>query len=114
MAGKVMHKRQLIDEVARRSGPWGLTRDQVREALQGILEVIADQLEAGGAVTICGFGRFEAKEHRGRRVVGQDGQEYQVDARLVPSFRPYPSLRMKAQGKEPEPPAPDPDRSPWW
>jgi hypothetical protein len=34
-----MHKRELVDEVARRSGPWGLTRRQVREALHSILFV---------------------------------------------------------------------------
>lgn len=109
-----MHKRQLIDEVARRSGPHGLTRRQVREALQGILDVIADQVEAGGAVTICGFGRFEGRPHKGRRVVGRDGQEYHTEDRLVPAFKPYPSLRLKTQGKEPQPPAPDPNRPPWW
>ena len=33
------------------------------------------------AVTIAGFGRFEAKEHRGRRVVGLDGEEYDLESR---------------------------------
>ena len=47
---KVMHKRQLVDEVARRSGPWGLTRRQVREALHGILDVITDEMAKGNAV----------------------------------------------------------------
>ncbi len=96
---KVMHKRQLVDEVARRSGPWGLTRREVREALHGILDVITDEMAEGSAVTIAGFGRFEAKEHKGRRVVGLDGQEYEVEGRLVPSFHPYASLRQKVQGK---------------
>ena len=55
---KVMHKRQLVDEVARRSGPWGLTRKQVCEALHGILDVITDKMAEGNAVTISGFGRY--------------------------------------------------------
>ncbi len=97
-----MHKRQLIDQVARRSGPWGLTRRQVRDALHGILDVITDEMAEGRAVTISGFGRFEAKEHKGRRVVGLDGGEYEVESRLVPSFKPYPSLREKVQGKTDE------------
>jgi DNA-binding protein HU-beta len=99
MDNQVMHKRQLVDEVARRSGPWGLTRGQVREALHGILDVITDEMAEGNAVTIAGFGRFEAREHRGRRVVGLDGAEYGVESRLVPSFQPYDSLRQKVQGK---------------
>jgi len=111
---KVMYKRQLIAEVARRSGPWGLTRSQVREALHGILDVIAEQMEAGGAVTLAGFGRFQAKEHKGRRVVGRDGRVYEVESRLVPSFKAYPSLRLRVQGKAPEPEPRDPAWPPWW
>jgi nucleoid DNA-binding protein len=99
MDNQVMHKRQLVDEVARRSGPWGLTRGQVREALHGILDVITDEMAEGNAVTIAGFGRFEARKHKGRRVVGLDGEEYEVESRLVPSFHPYDSLRQKVQGK---------------
>ena len=94
---KVMHKRQLVDEVARRSGPWGLTRRQVREALHRILNVITDETAEGNAVTIAGFGRFEAGEHKGRRVVGLDGEEYEVESRLVPSSYSYDSLRQKVQ-----------------
>jgi nucleoid DNA-binding protein len=67
-------------------------------ALDGILDVITDQLAAGGAVTIAGFGRFEAKEHAGRDV-HLAGETYQVDARLVPAFKPYDSLRAKVAGK---------------
>ncbi|MBN1658058.1 MAG: HU family DNA-binding protein [Anaerolineae bacterium] len=99
-----MHKRELIDEVARRTGFYkdrqrGLTRRQVKEALDLIMDVITDELAAGHAVTIAGFGRFEAKEHAGRRVVGLGGEEYQVEARLVPSFHPYDSLRDKVTAK---------------
>ena len=67
---RVMHKRELVDEVARRSDPWGLTRRQGSEALQSILEVITDEMAEGNAVTTAGFGRFEAKEQEGRRVMG--------------------------------------------
>jgi nucleoid DNA-binding protein len=109
---KVMHKRQLVDEVARRSGPWGLTRREVCDALHGILDVITDEMAEGNAVTIAGFGRFEAKEHKCRRVVGLDGEEYEVDSRLVPSFHPYDSLRQKVQGKVDERLARKPGRVP--
>jgi nucleoid DNA-binding protein len=109
---KVMHKRQLVDEVARRSGPWGLTRRQVREALHGILDVITDQMAEGSAVTIAGFGRFEVKEHKGRQVMGLDGKVYQVERRPVPSFHPYDSLRQKVQGKMDERLTPKPGKVP--
>jgi DNA-binding protein HU-beta len=93
-ARRVMHKRQLIAEVARRTA---LTQPQVQEALGGILEVIAETMAAGDAITLVGFGRFEANEHRPRTVQGRDGKTYHVEGRLVPSFRPYSSLRQWVQ-----------------
>lgn len=82
MDNKVMHKRQLVDEAARRTGPRGLTRRQVREVLHGILDVTTDQMAERNAITIAGFGRFEAKEHKGRRVVGLGGEEHEEETRV--------------------------------
>ena len=45
-----------MTEVARRSGPWGLTRRQESEALHSILDVITDEMAEGSAATIAGFG----------------------------------------------------------
>jgi nucleoid DNA-binding protein len=53
----------------------GPTWLQVREALHGILDLITDEMAEGNAVTMAGFGCFEAKEHKARRVVGLDGSE---------------------------------------
>jgi DNA-binding protein HU-beta len=89
-----VHRRQLIADVARRTS---LTRAQVREALGGILEVVAETMAEGNCVTLVGFGRFEANEHRPRTVQGRDGNTYHVESRLVPSFRPYSSLRRRVQ-----------------
>lgn len=91
---KTVHKRQLVAEIARHTS---LTRDQVAEALQGTLEVIADKMAAGECVTLVGFGCFRADEHRGREVRGLDGRIYRVDSRRVPSFHPYPALRRRVQ-----------------
>ncbi len=119
MTTRPMHKRQLIATVARKSGKMkglgqGLTRYQVGKVLDLLLDTITDELAAGGAVTIAGFGRFEAAEHAGRRVVAPDGSEHQVEARLVPAFRPYESLRAKVAGKRADrfkrPPRPIPLR----
>lgn len=96
---KAVHKRQLVAEVARRTS---LTQSQVREALEGTLEVIAEAMAAGQCVTLVGFGRFEANEHRPRAVRGLDGNTYHVGSRLVPSFHPYPSLRKQIQERAAE------------
>jgi nucleoid DNA-binding protein len=89
-----VHKRQLIAEVARRTS---LTQAQVGEALSGTLEVVAETMAAGNCVTLVGFGRFEANEHRPRAVHGRDGRTYHVEGRLVPSFRAYPSFRRRVR-----------------
>ena len=94
-----LHKRSLVAQVARRTS---LTRAQVGEALEGILEVVAETMAAGGAVTLVGFGRFEVAEHKGRTIHGLDGRAYQIENRLVPSFKPYPHLRLLLQGKASE------------
>ena len=77
-----MRKRQLVDQAVRRSGPWELTRRQVREGLHGILDVITDQVAVRNVITIAGFGRFEAKEHRCRRVVGLGGEGHEEETRV--------------------------------
>jgi DNA-binding protein HU-beta len=105
-----VHKRQLVAEVARRTS---LTRAQVDEALDGILAVIGETMAAGDYVTLAGFGRFEAREHRPRAVHGMDGNTYQVEGRLVPTFHPYPALRQQVAEKktEGENPCPEPKPS---
>jgi nucleoid DNA-binding protein len=111
----VVHTRLLVNEVARRTHHrHGLTRYLVRVVLNELVAVIAEQLAEGNTVTIAGFGRFDAVEHKGRRVEGRDGKEYRVPSRLVPRFRPYPFLRLKLQGRAPEPPPRDPKWPPWW
>jgi DNA-binding protein HU-beta len=91
---RAVHKRDVIARVARRTS---LTQGQVREALEAILEVVTETMVEGDFVTLVGFGRFEASEHRPRAVYGRDGNTYYVERRLVPSFRPYPSLRRRVQ-----------------
>ncbi|HNS52698.1 MAG TPA: HU family DNA-binding protein [Anaerolineae bacterium] len=91
-----LHKRSLVAQVARRTS---LTRAQVGEALEGILEVVAETMAAGGAVTLVGFGRFEARAHRPRSVRGLDRKSYRVAGRRVATFRAYPSLRARVQAQ---------------
>ena len=111
----VMHTRLLVKEVARRTHyGYGLTRYKVRVVLNELVAVITEQLVQGNTVTIAGFGRFEATEHKGRKVEGMDGKVYEVQTRMVPSFRPYPYLRLKLQGRAPEPEPRDPKWPPWW
>ncbi len=66
--------------------------------------------------SICNFGYARSKRGSGSfpDVRGLDGETYQVEARLVPSFHPYDSLRAKVAGQSEDrfkrPPRPIPLR----
>ena len=92
-----MDKRQLVAAAARRSD---LTQRQVREALDALLETIAETLASGETVALADFGRFEMREYRGRRLRRFDGPgHYFVAGRQVPVFRPSAVLRRRLRGE---------------
>lgn len=93
-----MNKCQLIAAASRRSS---LTQRQTREALEAILEVIADVLAEGEPVTISGFGRFDVGRYAGRKLHRFDGPgHYLVDDRRVPVFRSSERLRQRLRRRE--------------
>jgi DNA-binding protein HU-beta len=58
-----MTKNDLADKVAERTG---LAPSQARQALEATIEVVADELAAGGEVALAGFGKFSVS-HRAAR-----------------------------------------------
>jgi DNA-binding protein HU-beta len=58
-----VNKAELVARVARDTG---LTRVDVRRALDGVLETIARTLRKGDKVTLVGFGTFQVSRHRAR------------------------------------------------
>jgi len=93
-----MNKHQLIAAASRRSS---LTQRQTREALDAILEVIADALVEGEPVSISGFGRFHLQRYAGRKLRRFDGPgQYEVESRRVPAFRASELLRQRLRRRE--------------
>lgn len=92
-----MDRRGLVDAAARRST---LTRAQVREALDVLLEVIGDTLAAGESVTLADFGRFSPAYYPGRDLsrFGRPGQ-YPVQSRIIPTFKSSSALRRRMKGE---------------
>jgi nucleoid DNA-binding protein len=88
-----MNKRQLIAAAAARTS---LTQRQVREALDAILETIADSLASSEPVTLSSFGRFDVKYYAPRRLRRFDGPgHYIVRDRSIPVFRSSAALRRR-------------------
>ena len=90
-----MHKRELVARVARRTS---LTQKQAREALDAILDITTEALIGGDPVTLTGFGRFELREYKGRRVHHpHTGQPCDTESRPLPAFHPYPVLKRRVR-----------------
>jgi len=91
-----MNKRHLVNTAARRST---LTRRQTREALEAILETVAEALANGDDVILKSFGRFRTWE-RLQQVQGFDGQTHRIFERQL-IFKASAALRRKLKENQP-------------
>jgi len=58
-----MTKNELAEQVAERTG---LAASQARQVVEAAIEVVSDELAAGGEVALAGFGKFSVS-HRAAR-----------------------------------------------
>jgi DNA-binding protein HU-beta len=58
-----MTKNELAEQVASRNG---LAASQARQVVESVIDVISDELAAGGEVALAGFGKFSVS-HRAAR-----------------------------------------------
>jgi DNA-binding protein HU-beta len=93
-----MNKRQLVAAAARKTP---LTRRQMAEALDALLETIAEVLESGDYVALSDFGHFSTQEYVGRSLsrFGKQGH-YAVESRLIPIFKSSQVLRQRLRRRE--------------
>ena len=88
-----MNKTELIATVAEKTGA---TRKDTEQIVTTVLEVIGDELAAGGRVQLVGFGAFETK-HREPRV-GRNPktrEAVEIPASTVPVFKAGKALKEK-------------------
>ena len=72
------------------------TCDQMREALDALLETIAQTLAEGDQVALSDFGRFCLQHYPGRTLQRFDGEgRYTVEDRSVPVFKSSAALRRQ-------------------
>ena len=90
-----MNKSEMARKLATRSG---LTQAQSADVLEAVFSpvngVIADELDAGGKVSIGGFGTFEARERAAR--AGRNprtGEAITIAAKKYPAFKAAKSLK---------------------
>lgn len=80
-----MNKAQLIDAMAEKAG---LSKADVKKALDAFVEATTDALKGGDRVALIGFGSFAISE-RGARTGRnpQTGKEIKIPAKKVVKFK---------------------------
>lgn len=81
-----MNKTELIDAAAESSG---LSRGDVQQALESVLDEITQAVGRGEKVALTGFGNFELRERAARTGRNpQTGEPMEVSASKAPAFKP--------------------------
>lgn len=81
-----MNKAQLVASVAERLN---LTKKQLENTLDTIIEVIIEQVSMGEKVSLIGFGTFQTSKRAARKGRNpQTNEEIMIPACKVPKFKP--------------------------
>jgi len=85
------NKADLIDGVAEKSG---LTKKDATAAVEGLFEVVTENLSREERVQVIGFGSFEVRDRAARKGRNpQTGEEIQIPATKVPAFKAGKGLK---------------------
>ena len=86
-----MNKTQLIEAVAEKTA---LSKAQTERTVKAVLDIIAEELGKGEAVSLLGFGKFEVKTRSARNGRNpRTGAPIKIAAARVPKFSPGALLR---------------------
>ncbi|MDA0712900.1 MAG: integration host factor subunit alpha [bacterium] len=89
--GRTLTKADIVDSVHNKIG---FSKKDSSEIVENIFEIIKSTLEKGETVKLSGFGKFEVRSKKSRRGRNpQTGEEMEITARRVLSFRPSQILR---------------------
>jgi DNA-binding protein HU-beta len=81
-----MNKGDLINKIAENAN---ISKAQATDALNAVLDNIADALKAGDKVTLIGFGTFSVSRRDARTGRNpQTGASIKIDAKNVVKFKP--------------------------
>jgi DNA-binding protein HU-beta len=88
-----MTKNELAEQIAHRNG---LTASQARQVVESAIDVISDELAAGGEVALAGFGKFSVSHRAARQ--GRNpatGQTISIAASKAPKFSAASALKKR-------------------
>lgn len=88
-----MQKATLVARVAQETGT---SKRITRQVIDKMLDIIANELQAGEKVVLTRFGTFQMRTRRSRRGVNpQTGKEMVIPAMQTPGFSASNSLRER-------------------
>ncbi|HBU06901.1 MAG: HU family DNA-binding protein [Candidatus Magasanikiibacteriota bacterium] len=93
-----MNKAELAQTIADKVG---VSKKEAEEMVATFVTVVTTTLQAGGEVTIAGFGAFSAKKRAGRVGVNPQNpsQKIQIPPVTVPKFKAGKGLKDALKGK---------------
>jgi len=92
-----MTKTQLIDAIHKKDNK--LTRLQVAEVVDAMIEAMTTALAQGDKVEFRGFGNFTVRQRDARKARNpRSGEVVEVPAKRVPHFKPGKELKAMVGG----------------
>ena len=90
-----MTKAEFVDRLASRIG----SKKQAADAVDGVLDGIADALSNGDSVNFTGFGKFSVSERSERQGVNpRTGERITIAGGRVPKFSAGAALKSRVKG----------------
>jgi len=86
-----MNKSELVSAMAAKTE---LSKKDAEKALKALIDVVSDELAAGGKIQLVGFGTFEVSERAARTGRNpQTGKEMKIPASKAPRFKAGKALK---------------------
>jgi len=90
-----MNKGEFIDRL---TDSTQLTKKEARKLLDSVLNLIQNTLRQGEEVKFVGFGKFDVRARKASsRINPQTKKSIQVEAKVVPLFKPGKGLKRQIQ-----------------
>jgi DNA-binding protein HU-beta len=91
-----MTKNELAERIAERTG---LAGSQARQVVEATIEVVSDELAAGGEVALAGFGKFSVSKRAAREGRNPStGETIKIAASNAAKFSAASALKKRLNG----------------
>ncbi len=86
-----MNKQELVEKVSEKAE---ISKSNAAKTINALLDIVTEELAAGGSINLVGFGNFKVTERKSRP--GRNpatGETIQIPSAKVPRFTPGKALK---------------------